>query len=151
MKKFVLGVIVLTLLAGSAVYAGGKYANIKPVIEDMARVFEKFVTGLEKAENADAVAAALDYHSKAMIALAPKMKEIMKKYPELKDEKTHPEELKPLLTKMDELAKKMMGAFGKIGQYTKDPKVQEAMKRWENAMKALDDKEEKDPGEKKEE
>ena len=144
MKKFVIGVFVLTLLAGSAVYAGGKYADAKPLLEEMLKGFEKFVSGLEKAENADAVAAVLDAHTKATLAIAPKVKEIMKKYPELKDEKTHPEELKPLLAKMDELTKKLMGLFGKLGQYAKDPKVQDVMKRWENAMKSLDDKEEKE-------
>lgn len=144
MKRFVLGVIVLTLLAGPALYAGGKYADVKPVLEEMAKAFEQFVTGLEKAENADAVAVVLNAHTKATLAIAPKVKEIMKKYPELKDEKTHPEELKPLLDKMDELAKKLMGLFGKLGQYAKDPKVQDVMTRWEKAMKSLDDEEEKE-------
>lgn len=146
MKRFVLGIIVLTLLAGSAIYAGGKYTEAGPIFAEMIKVFEKFVTGLEKAENADAVAAALDYHAKAAITLAPKMKEIMKKYPELKDEKTHPEELKPLLTKMDELIKRMVVMYGKIGQYTKYPKVKEAYNRWQEAMKTMDDEEE-DTGE----
>jgi|GEM_PF-599573 len=147
MKRFVLGVIVLTLLAGSAIYAGGKYTEVEPVLAEMLKVFEKFVTGLEKAENADAVAAALDYHAKTAITLAPKMKEIMKKYPELKDENSHPEELKPLLTKMDELIKRMVVMYGKIGQYTKYPKVKEAFNRWQEAMKTMEEEKEEDAGE----
>lgn len=150
MKKIVLGVVVIMFLAGSTVYAG-KYADIKPVIEEMATTFEKFVTGMEKAENADAVAAAFDYHAKAMTALAPKMKEILKKYPELKDDKTHPEELKPLLTKMDELTKKLTGLMmGKFGQYANDPKVKEAMERWQKAAAAMEGEDKKDEEEKEE-
>ena len=99
-----------------------------------------------------AVAAAFDYHTKAMTTLAPKMKEILKKYPELEDEKTHPEELKPLLTKMDELAKRLTGLMmGKFGQYAKDPKVLEAMKRWQKASNAMEGEDEKDSGENEDE
>lgn len=144
MKRFVLGVIVIAFLAGSALYAG-KYADIQPVIEEMAKTFEKFIVGMEKAENADAVAAAFDYHAKAMTTLAPKMKEILEKYPELKDENSHPEELKPLLTKMDELTKRLTGLMmGKFGQYANDPKVKEAMKRWEKAAAAMEGEDKKD-------
>jgi hypothetical protein len=75
--------------------------------------------------------------------LAPKIREIMKKYPELKDEKTHPEELKPLLKKMEELGKKLFGVMGKIQQFRSDPKVKEANNRFMEAMAAMDPEPEK--------
>ena len=151
MKKFVLGVIVITFLAGSAVYGSGKYADIKPIIEEMAASLEKLIIELGNAGDADAVAAALDNHTKAMIDLTPKMKEILKKHPELKDEKTPPEELKPLINKMEELAKKLAGLYAKIGQYSSDSKVQEASKRWQKAAMAMEGEEKKDEEAKEEE
>ena len=128
-------------LAGLGLYGGGKYSDAKPVIEEMAVSFEKFIVGLEKAADADSVAAALDSYSNVVVKLAPKVKTVMKKYPELKDETTHPEELKPLLRKMDDLTKRMAGLFGKIGQYSEDPKVKAALERWEKTMGLLDDEE----------
>ncbi len=68
----------------------------------------------------------------------------MKKYPELKDETQRPEELKPLLEKTDELTKKLMAVYGKIGKYANDPKVKAASKRWEKTMALLDDEEEEE-------
>ena len=132
-----LGIWTLTGLCG-----GGKYSDAKPIIEEMAVSLEKFVLGLEKASDANAVAAALDAYSDVIVKLAPKAKAVMEKYPELKEETMHPEELKPLLTRMDDLAKRLAGLFGKIGQYSEDPKVKAALERWEKTMAMLDEEEE---------
>jgi Fe-S oxidoreductase len=142
MKKLVLFSIVCLLLCGISAYGNGKYDDVKPVIEKMAKVFEKFIVGMEKADSADAVVAALDAHTKDMTAIAPVVKELMKKYPELKDENNHPEELKPQIQKMEELSKRLVGSMGKLMQYAKDPKVIEAQKRWQKAMALMDDKQE---------
>ena len=147
MKKVALFAGVGLILFAGVVYGGGKYARIKPLIEKMAVSFEKFVTDMEKAANADAVAAGLDAFTVVMKELGPKMREIVKKYPELKDEKTHPEELKPLLKKMDELGKKLFGVMGKIQQFTNDPKVKDAYNRFMAAMASMRE----EPGKPKEE
>lgn len=143
MKKVALFAIVGLILWSGVVYGGGKYAEIKPIIEKMVVSFEKFITDMEKADNADAVVAGLDAFTEMIKKLAPKMKEIIKKYPELKDETTHPEELKPLLKKMDELGKKMFGVMGKIQQFANDPKVKEANQRFMEAMAAMNPEPEK--------
>jgi hypothetical protein len=145
MKRIILVALVGLVLCAGIVYGNGKYGEIKPLIEKMGTAFENFILGLEKAEDANAIAAALDAFSKIMKDLAPKMREIVKKYPELKDEATHPEELKPLLKKMDEMGKKMIGLMGKIQQFANDPKVTEANKRFMEAMAAMKE----DPKEKK--
>lgn len=143
MKKVALFAVVGLILFAGVVYSGGKYAEIKPTLEKMAASFEKFVTDMEKAENADAVVAGLDAFTEVMKKLAPTVREIMKKYPELKDEKTHPEELKPLLKKMEELGKKLFGVMGKIQQFNSDPKVKEAYNRFMAAMAAMREEPEK--------
>jgi hypothetical protein len=148
MKKVALFAVVGLIVFAGVVYGGGKYAEIKPILEKMAASLEKFVTDMEKAENADAVVAGLDAFTDVMKKLAPEMREILKKYPELKDEKTHPEELKPLLKKMDELGKKLFGVMGKIQQFANDPKVKEANNRFMAAMAAMREEPEKPKEEK---
>ena len=148
MKKVALFAVVGLVLWAGVIYGGGKYAEIKPLIEKMAVSFEKFITGMEKAENADDVVAELDALTEVMKKLAPKMREIVKKYPELKDERTHPQELKPLLKNMDELGKKLFGVMGKIQQFANEPHVKEANKRFMEAMAALDPDTEKPKEEK---
>jgi len=138
MKKVaVFAVLALVFFAG-LVYGSGKYAEAKPIIEKMNVSLEKFIANLGKAENAGAVVTALDAYTNVMKELAPKAKALLKKYPELKDERTHPEELKPMLKKMDELGKKMFGVLGKIQQFANDPQVKEANQRFLKTMAALD-------------
>ena len=143
MKKVALVAMVGLILWSGVLYGGGKYTEIKPIIEKMVVSFEKFINDMEKAENADAVVAGLDAFTEVIKKLAPKMRAIIKKYPELKDETTHPEELKPLLKKMEELGKKMFGVMGKIQQFANDPKVKEANQRFMEAMAAMNPEAEK--------
>jgi hypothetical protein len=141
MKKSLFCIVVCLFVFVGTVYGGAKYDDVKPVIEKLTKVFEKLFIGLEKAGSADEVAAALDYAAKEMKTIVPKIKEFEKKYPELKNEKTHPEELKPMLKKFDDLVKRMIGVYAKIAQYANDPKVQEARKRFEKTMTVMDDNE----------
>ena len=76
------------------------YEDAEPVIKGLVLSLEKFIIGLEKADKAPEIAAALTEYSKSMNELAPKFSIIIKKYPELNDENTHPEALKPLISKM---------------------------------------------------
>jgi len=144
MRKLVIFTVLIFVWSGLTLFSGGKYTHLKPVIQEMATSLEKFVINLGKAENADAVAAALDNYTKAIIKFTPKVKEMMKKYPELKDETVRPEELKPLMDKMDELTKKLASLYTKLGQYNNDPKVKAANQRWEKALALMDDEEEEE-------
>jgi hypothetical protein len=148
MKNVALFAMVGLIFFAGVVYGGGRYAEVKSFIEKMTVSLEKFITDMEKAENAGAVVSALDAYTNVMKELAPKAKELLKKYPELKDEKTHPEELKPLLKKMDELGKKMFGVLGKIQQFADDPQVKEANKRFMDTMAAMDPEQEEQKEEK---
>jgi hypothetical protein len=148
MKKVALFAMVGLIFFAGLVYSSGKYAEAKPIVEKMTVSLEKFIANLERAENAGAVVSALDAYTNVMKELAPKAKELLKKYPELKDEKTHPEELKPLLKKMDELGKKMFGVLSKIQQFADDPQVKEANKRFMDTMAAMDPEQEEQKEEK---
>lgn len=133
-------------LMGGISTAYGKYEDVIPIAEKMAKGLELFVTALDKADSAAAVAAALDGYTKVMKELGPVMMELQKKYPELDKDDNVPEELKPVQKNIDVLVKKLGSLFPKIYKYISDPVVAEANKRWQEAMKIMDpgNKEEKE-------
>ena len=141
MKKIVFLVILAVFIFNFSL-SGAKYDDAVPIMKKMIGSLEAFISNIEKGENAKAIASALDTYSKDVLAFAPKVKEMMKQYPELKDEKNHPEELKPYTKKFEDLTKKLMKIYGKLGKYMSDPLVIEANKRWMKAMASLDDKKE---------
>ena len=133
--------VVFLLLFGLAVYGSGVYSEFKLLMEKVVMSLEKLTAGLEEAEDADDVAAALDSYTNDILPLAPKMKELIKKYPELRelqDENTCPEELRPVMKKIDKLGKRMVGGLVKIQEYANDAKVKAAQIRWLKAMAALE-------------
>lgn len=138
--------IILSMFILNFSLIGAKYDDAVPVIKKMTRSLETFLLNLEKADNAKAIAATLDNYSKDVLEFAPDVKAMMKKYPELKDEKNHPERLKPYTKKFEDLTKKLMKIYGKLGKYMDDPAVKEASKRWQKAMSSLDDKKEEKEG-----
>lgn len=144
MKRNIIFILLVMGCFALTIHGSGKYDDVKPIIKQMADSLETFIASLEKVENADGVVNALDEYAKATVKIAPKVRKIMEKYPELKDETVRPEELKPLLDKMDELAKKLAGVYGKLGQYANDPKVKAAIKRWQKAMALLEGEEEEE-------
>lgn len=133
-KLFSLLVVGLFLLAYAC---GGGGDDPKSVMNDYFDVMEGFINGLDKADSADAVVAAMENFAAKMKELKPKMIALEEKYPELKKMKQGqmPEEFKEFEDRFKEMMPKMMGIFGKIAQYANDPKVQEAQKKLEEAMK----------------
>lgn len=139
MKKLITGVTLVLLLVTFTVSAAEKYADAKPLIKEMIKVLEKFVVSLEKADNGAAIVAALDSHTKGMTKLTPGIKEMYKKYPEMKKNDVDlPDSMKHLDKKMKELTKKFVKLYSKIRKYGEDPKVKTAMERWQKAMMAMD-------------
>ncbi len=135
-KLFSVLIVVMVLLA----YACGKGGDDpKTVMSDMFNVMDQFITGMEKAQNADDVVAVIDGYSASMQKLTPRIKAVEKKYPELKGMKGDnlPAEFKEFEQKFKDLSPKMMGVMGKIMQYASDPKVQAAQQKMMEAMKSL--------------
>ncbi|MEN8154974.1 MAG: hypothetical protein ABFR75_13225 [Acidobacteriota bacterium] len=143
MKKIILISIMTISLMGMSLFSAD-YKDAVPVLKVMTTSLEEFILSMEKAEDAKGIVSALDNYSKAVVEFAPDVRKMMKKYPELKDETTHPELLKPFTKKMEDLAKKLMKLFGKMAKYGDDPEVKEANKRWQKAMSSLKEKEKKE-------
>ena len=147
MNKIIIFIVLLVFVFAVTVPAKS-YEDAEPVIKDLVLSLEKFITGLEKADTAPEIAAVLSEYSKSMNELAPKFSKIIKKYPELNDEKTHPETLKPLISKMESMTKKLMKLFSKINAHMSDPQVKAALEEMNKASAKMDPKEEEEGEEK---
>ena len=114
-----------------------QYADAKNVLENLAGLIETFVADMDQAEGAKNVAGVLDGFAEAMKELLPEINEIREKYPELNNEDTHPEELKPLLRRIDKDFQAMMTSYGKVKEHIEDPDVKAADEKYKEVMSGL--------------
>jgi len=130
--------ICLCLLIGSFLVivgcGGSKYAESIEVNEKFVQLMEEYVNALESASSADQVATAMNTFADGMEVLGPKIKELAEKYPELRNSENLPDALKASQKRVEEVGKKMAGAFMKIMPYMRDPAVQDAQKRVSTVM-----------------
>ena len=136
MKKiFSLLVVSLILL----VYAcGGGGDDPKAVMSDLLDTMEGFFEGLDKAENAEDIVAAMEKFSSNMQALVPKMKALREKFDltGMKDGNL-PEEFKEFEERFKAIQPKFMGIMGKIVKFANDPKVQAAQQKMMEALSTI--------------
>ncbi len=123
-------VVIPFLLIG----CGGKYSDVKKVNEKYIALIEDYIADINKADNADDAAKAVNKFADGMDALLPEMQEFTKKYPELKDKSNPPEELKEIDRRVKETSKKMVDAMMKLMPYMMNPKVLNAEKRLGSIM-----------------
>jgi hypothetical protein len=130
--------ICLSLLIGSFLVivgcGGSKYAESIEVNEKFVQLMEEYVNALENVSSADQVATAMNTFADGMEVLGPKIKELAEKYPELRNSENLPDALKASQKRVEEVGKKMAGAFMKIMPYMRDPAVQDAQKRVSTVM-----------------
>ncbi len=110
------------------------------VMNGYFNILEDYLNDMEKADSADDIVGAIETFSDKMKALAPRMKAIMEKHPELKGMKGGklPEEYKELNDRMQKLMPRMIGVFGKMMKYGNDPKVKEAQGKLQEAMSSFE-------------
>lgn len=137
MKKLFTLLTILVFLSMMFACGGGKYADAKKVMGKFISITNDFASDMEKADDADSTAAAINAYADGMSALSPEMKKIQEKYPEIKDQKNPPEELKELAGQMEEIMPKMMAAMMKAAKYSQEPAVMEAQKKLQQAMGAM--------------
>jgi hypothetical protein len=135
MKK-VLSVVAVISFVMLYACGGGSSDDPKAVMDDFFTAMNDFYTAVDKAEDADAFIAALEKVGSDMKALAPRMKAVMEKYPELnmKDGKM-PEAFKEYEEKFKQMMPKMMGLAAKMQKFAADPRVMEAVTKMQEAMK----------------
>jgi len=124
MMKKALGYLALVgLVLALAACGASKYGDIKAAMGKITSATESFVANVDKAKDAKAVAAALKGYIESMKAEQVSFKGLMDKYPELKDAKDPPKELKEDYDKMSAITQKLMEAMTKIQTYAEDPDV----------------------------
>jgi hypothetical protein len=126
--------VVLMITMALACSGGGKYAQAKKLINKQIGIMTDYADAMEKADNAQEAAAAINDYAAATAALAPEMKKFQEQYPELKDQAELPLELKPEMEKMQQLMGRIIAASMKSAQYMTDPAVQEAQRKLGEAM-----------------
>jgi hypothetical protein len=131
--------LALAFAAGTPAYAqeGNKYDDARQVLEILAESLEKFVADMTESETAEPIAKALNAFTASMQTLVPKINEIGDKYPEIKNEDTHPEALKPLLARIDTDFRQMMKAYAKVIENSQDPAVKQADDKYKQVMTGL--------------
>ena len=134
MKKYFALITVVIFLSMLFACGGGKYADAKKVMEDFVSATNDFVNGLEKADDAASTAAVINTYADEMKDITAEMKKIQEKYPEIKDQKNPPEELKEVVAQVEEVMPKMMGAMMKIAKYAQDEEVMAAQKKLQQSM-----------------
>lgn len=133
MKKS-LSVVLVALLSAAILSCGGKYDEVDRTLSDYADAMEDYVTQMDKADNADAVVKAMNDYTRKMTSLAPRLKEMNEKFPELASGKDFPEELEKLSQRMEDLSQKVQTTMMKTMKFMMDPEVQKAMTDQAHAM-----------------
>jgi hypothetical protein len=131
--KHVLGLLILAVLFTAC----GGAPSPKEMMGKVADVTEELVGAMEKAENAPAVAAALNTYTDRMEKLIPEMKALYEKHPELKEMKNNdkmPAEYKDVEERLNKAGERMFGAMMKMGQYAQDEAVLKAQQRMAEVM-----------------
>ncbi len=135
MKKRLVLALLCTLAASLLIVGcGGKYGDAKKVNKEYMDLVRGYINDLDKAENAQDAAKAINRFADGMEALWPKMRALAEKYPELKDRNKVPEELKETQEEAQEMSKKMGSSMMKLMPYMNDPDVQKAQKHLQEIM-----------------
>ncbi|MBU4405426.1 MAG: hypothetical protein L6428_05155 [Candidatus Aminicenantes bacterium] len=127
----------LLVIAAVACGGGGKYASAKALMGKQISIINRYADAMDKANNAQAVVAALNAYAADTKDLIPDMKKFQEQFPEMKDQAEAPAELKPEMDKMQEAMGRMMTASMKAAQYMQDPAVQAAQKKLGEAMSGM--------------
>lgn len=129
LKKITGFILILVMISAVSCSRYKKYGDIREFINEVAATEDEFLSQVDKAANADDVAAAVDNFGKKLVKLSESSREIKKKYPDIdKWVDNPPAELKLDLAKLDDTEGKFEKVFlkEKTKILLKDKKVQAA-------------------------
>ena len=126
MKNLVLFLTCALFLVSLAACGGSEeYVDAKEVLGELLLHTEGFVKAADKAQDVDDAVAAIDKYYSNVSKLSPALKKVMRKYPGLKE--NPPEELKDLIEKLNDANKKCNRAMAALDDtYSKDPEYTKA-------------------------
>ncbi len=120
---------------GDTEVRGGKYSDIKSIMNKFNANTEKWIEAMDKADTAKKVAAALTDYANIMKGLRVEMTEMEEKYPELTNMSDPPEEFKEEAAKLEGLWAKIGSVMMKAVEFADDPAVQKAQAEFDEIMK----------------
>jgi hypothetical protein len=136
--KLMVWLAVVLMIGGvAACGGGGKYASAKALMGKQLAAMSHYADAMEKAGNAQEVAAAMNAYAAEQKELIPAMKEVQQKFPEMMAQKEPPVELKEEMEKMQQIGQRVAAASMKAVQYMSDPVVQEAQKKFAESMSGM--------------
>ena len=135
-------VTIRVMIALAAVFllipgCGGKYDDAIAVNDQFVEAVETYCSEMEKAEGTDDIAGALNNFAAEVEKLAPKMKAVAEKYPELNAPDQIPDELKESQARAAEVGMKMAGHMMKAAANMRDAGVKEAQIRMQKALASM--------------
>lgn len=134
MLKRLIYLLFCTTLLAFAVACAEDYGDAVKAQEDFIDLASDFAAEMDAADSAGKVAAAMNHYAEGMAELAPRIREINKKYPELRDPEKVPEKLKKTTEDQKEVMSEVSSSFMKAMPYMNDPEVQAAQNRISQAM-----------------
>jgi hypothetical protein len=134
MKRVMVPMVCLLVVAFVVGGCAGKYADVKKMNTKFAKITEAYVADLDKADDAKGVAKAMNSFADELEVIWPKMQKLSEKYPELKDNKNPPKALEVSQKEAEAVGKKMAGTFMKTMPYMQDPDVRKAQERMGKVM-----------------
>ena len=123
------GVVLMAAACG-----GGKYNDVVEVNTRFVEAMQDYIISLDKATSAKEVAGAINRYADKIETLAPEMKAVRGKFPEVASNEDIPDELKALQQKSEELQQQVVGSYMNMMKYMMDTEVQKAHKRLQEAM-----------------
>jgi hypothetical protein len=112
-----------------------KYADVKKTYTVVIKIHDDMSKAIERAHSSKEVANAITTFSASLIALKPELLKIQEKYPELNNEETIPQELKPLMANVKTAGENADRALSKVFTvYEKNVDVQSALQKMGKAL-----------------
>ncbi|MBS3732826.1 MAG: hypothetical protein KGY42_07955 [Desulfobacterales bacterium] len=139
MTKFMMYLLCCVLLVFTF-GCGGKYSDAVDLQEDFISLAGDYVAAMDSADSADKVAAAMNDYAAGLEDMAPRVREINEKYPELSNPEQQPEQFKQTAQEHEAVMQKVGNSFMKAMPYMGDPDVRQAQQRITLAMQSMEGK-----------
>ncbi len=127
MKK--LSIFLILLLCSGVACNRGRYSDVKETYDSIIEMQTVLAASLNKAQSGKEVATAINRYNDELTKVIPRFANFEKKYPELVNMKSVPDELKETMDRLARSKSDLMRAEATISKYHTDPEVSQAIER----------------------
>lgn len=138
-KILYLATAAMMLILSGTCQATDKYEEANEVYEQYIPALEKYLAAVDTSENPKSLAIAINAFADSVEVLAPKMKNLAEKYPDMAKEPSIPADYAEIAKKSEGLGQKFAQSFARIAPFMDDPEVEKANERLAEAMGAMAD------------